>query len=369
MLLHAIWWWVRVPWLRAGVEIVVELTLEAFVEFVSEEHGDVFGLDGMHSGAHDRLVKGLEDGLLSEHHIAGVFRLHEAPVAAAVEVLEHRAESLDPAIEVPVQRHGVEPIGDRLDPSGLGDPQEGAIGNLEDDAGLAQLLGQPGMSVEVNLEAKRRPSGHARVGQAEVLVDEVEVVVQALTRVGLELNTMGGLVVPGVERRAKLHGREDTNQPRLGAALGEDCQDAFHFSKCLVPTVVLHGDTGLAGEALGAGSQLITQRLGPTRVAGEADLLVCEARGHGPGMSDRGQVSGDHYPVDTSQDPGNLPLVAGDKGVHAGSSSLVDLSSTIGRGFLFWFRRRRVGIKVPNGASVVSLSAFDEFTKGSSVNC
>lgn len=73
-----------------------------------------------------------------------------------------------------------EPIGELLGAPGLGDVQEGVVCHREGDGLLAQLLGQPGMAIEVDLEAKWRPGRHAQIAQAEVLVDEVEVVMQAL---------------------------------------------------------------------------------------------------------------------------------------------------------------------------------------------
>lgn len=80
------------------------------------------------------------------------------------------------------------------------------------------------------------------------------------------------------------------DQPGLGAPLGEDRLDAALFAERLVTADVLHGDAGLAGQALGVGSQLLAKRLGPARVVEQPDTLRGEARGHCTGMGDRGQV-------------------------------------------------------------------------------
>lgn len=43
--------------LDAGREVVAQLVLEAPGELVAEEHRHVLGLDGVHGGAHDRLIR------------------------------------------------------------------------------------------------------------------------------------------------------------------------------------------------------------------------------------------------------------------------------------------------------------------------
>lgn len=109
------------------------------------------GLDDVHRGAHDGLVEGLEAGLAAEHHVGGVFHLHEAPVVAGAKATEHRAEALRPSVEVLVEGVGVEGIGNLLCLVGIVDAHEGIVGHVEGDAGLCQLTGQPGMAVEVDL--------------------------------------------------------------------------------------------------------------------------------------------------------------------------------------------------------------------------
>lgn len=51
---------------------------------------------------------------------------------------------------------------------------------LEGDAGLLELTGQPVAAVAVELETEGRPGGHPEIAQAELGVEEVEVVVEAL---------------------------------------------------------------------------------------------------------------------------------------------------------------------------------------------
>jgi hypothetical protein len=183
--------------LDAGGEVIADLALVVGGEFVPEEGGDMLGLDHMHGGAHDGLVQGLEGRLLAEHHVGGVLHLHEAPVDAVAKVAQHRAEALCPLVEALMQHRRIEAIGETLRRGRIVQRHEGVVEHFEIDAGVAQLPCQPAMTVEVDLQAKRRPSRHAYVAQPELLVDEVEVVVQALAGGRLEKCAMGGLVVPG----------------------------------------------------------------------------------------------------------------------------------------------------------------------------
>ncbi len=137
--------------LDTGGEVVADLAFVGTGQFVSEEHGDMFGLDDMDGGAHDGLVEGLELGLLAEHHVGGVLHLHEAPVNAVTEVMQHRAEALCPLVEALMQHRRIEAIGETLRLGRIAERDEGIVEHLEIDAGVAQLPCQPAMAVEVDL--------------------------------------------------------------------------------------------------------------------------------------------------------------------------------------------------------------------------
>jgi len=211
----------------AGGEVVADLPLVVGRELVAEERGDMLGLDHVHGGAHDGLVQGLEGRLTAEEHVGGVLDLHEAPVHAAAEAIEHRAEALCPGIEVGVQGCRLEAVGETLRLGRVSKIQKGVVGGLEGDPGLRQLPCQPAMAVEVDLQAKRRPGRHPQVAQPELRVDEVEVVVQALARGRLEEGLAARLVVPGAIGGTALHGREDVHQAGGVATLGENPLDAI----------------------------------------------------------------------------------------------------------------------------------------------
>jgi hypothetical protein len=85
----------------------------------------MIGLDHVHGGAHDRLLQGLEPGLLMENDVGGVLDLHEAPVHAVAEVAEHRAAASCPRIEMGMQSRRIEAVGETLGFGGIADAQKG----------------------------------------------------------------------------------------------------------------------------------------------------------------------------------------------------------------------------------------------------
>lgn len=188
--------------LDTGGEVVADLALVGAGELAPEEGRHVLGLDHMHGGAHDGLIQRLEGRLLAEHDVGGVFRLHEAPVVARAEVAQNRAEALRPQGEPRMEQRCAERVGELLRLGGIGDEGEGVVEHREGNARLEQLAGQPGVAIEVDLQAKRRPGRNADVTQAELLIDEVEVVMQAFAGGGLKEGAMGRLVMPGSVRGA-----------------------------------------------------------------------------------------------------------------------------------------------------------------------
>ena len=299
------------------------------VELVAEEDGDLLGLDDMHGGAHDRLVQRLELRLLAEHDVGGVLDLHEAPMHAVAEVPEHRTETLRPMIEMAMQGRGIETVGKALGFQRIGERQEGVVGGVEADAGLRQLLCQPAVAVEVDLQAKRRPGRHPQVAQAELRVDEVEVVVQTPAGDRLEEILTARLVVPGAIGGAGFHGREDVHQSGVMAALGEDRLHPILLTERFELADELDLKPGLGGQSLGVGANLITQGLGPAGVVEQADVAIAQVAGHRLGVTDIRQGASDHDAVETRQHTADLVFVLLDKGVHRRPPTLACLPQTI----------------------------------------
>jgi hypothetical protein len=302
--------------LDAGGEIVANLALIGAGELVPKEHCDMLGLDDMHGGAHDRLVERLEFGLLTEDDVGGVLDLHETPMHAIAELAEHRTETPRPLIEVAMQGRGIEAIGKTLGLQGIGDPQEGVIGGVKADASLRQLACQPAVAVEVDLQAKWRPGRHPHVAKAELLVDEVEIVVQTLAGDRLEKGLTTRLIVPGAIGGTGFHGREDMHQSGVIAALGEDRLDSILLTERLELADELDLKPGICRQSLGVGAHVITQGLGPAGVVEQTDVAIAQVAGHRSGVADVRKGAGDHNPVETGQHTADFVLVLLDKGVH-----------------------------------------------------
>ena len=80
---------------------------------------------------------------------------------------------------------------------------------------------------------------------------------QALAGGGFQTGMVGMLVVPGLERGARLHGRKDMNQTGMVTALGEDALDTLFFSKGLVVADKLDFQACLTSQLLG----VLTKRI------------------------------------------------------------------------------------------------------------
>jgi hypothetical protein len=121
----------------------------------------------------------------------------KTPVHAVAEVSVQWTKALCPRIEMRCSPLGIEAVGEALGLDRIGDTQKGVVGHGRRRCRLRQLTRQPAVAVEVDLQAKRRPGRHAHVAQAELRVDEVEVVVQALAAVGLEASCRSTLSCQG----------------------------------------------------------------------------------------------------------------------------------------------------------------------------
>src|SRR5215468_6136078 len=167
--------------LDPGCELTGDLLGELGSNLVAEEGRYVFGFDGQDGLPGKLFIERLEDGLRAEHQISGVLDLHEAPVVGRSEDVEHRTTLLGIAIEDAVQLCGQELIGQRLRPLPVVDAHKGGVGKRKADPGGSELASQPAMSVAIELETERTPGGNAQIDQAELGIDEVEIIMQAFT--------------------------------------------------------------------------------------------------------------------------------------------------------------------------------------------
>jgi len=129
-----------------------------------------------------------------------------------------------------------------------------------------------------------------------LLIDEVEVVVQALAAGRLEERLVGLLVVPRPVARTSLHRRQNVNKAGVVTAPGKDLLDPrFLAGAALAHELDL--DASLGGELLGVGSHRVAQRLGKAWIVEDADVLCVQVRGHAAGVTEAGERSPDHDAV------------------------------------------------------------------------
>ncbi len=181
----------------------------------------MFGFDSEDGLPGQLLIEGFKDSWRAEHQIGGVLDLHETPMVGLSEDVEHRTALLGVAIEDATQHVGREAIGQGLSALPVVDAQEGVIGKGETDPGGGELAGQPAMPVTIELEAEWTPCRHAQIDQAQLGVDEVEVIMQTFAGIRPQKGAMRLFVVPGLVGVAGFHRRDDMDQPGMVAARGK----------------------------------------------------------------------------------------------------------------------------------------------------
>lgn len=164
------------------------------------------------------------------------------------------------------------------------------------------------MPVAIDLQPARQPSGNADAAQSQILVDEIEIVVQALAFVWPQKSLASGLIVPGLVDRTWLHGRENTYQPRMLATLGQRLLHQI-FLAYVSFSDELDFDPGLPRQPLGAVSQPFAERLGKLRVVEDPNLPFVEVGGHLRRVADLRQRAENQDAIPASQHPCNLILV------------------------------------------------------------
>ncbi len=242
---------------------------------------------------------------MAEHEVGGVLDLHQAPVNAAAEVAQDGTEQTGIPVERAVKSLDREAVGDFLSPGEVIHGGECVVDQGEADALLGQLAGQPVMAVEVELQAERRPGRHTQIAQPQVGVDEIEVVVQALGLAGLEERPVRGLVVPGPERGARLHGREHVNQTGVIAAFGEDRLDPLLLAEVLALDV-FDRQAVLGSQPFGIRPNLAAQGLGETSVVEQPGSARSQGRRHRPSVADVDECPRQNSPVEARERPENL---------------------------------------------------------------
>ena len=223
--------------------------------------------------------------------------------------------SRDP-VQVPVESRDVQGIDQRLSAGKVGNVYKGVFQLGINDPFFLKLDGQLIMAVEIELQAERCPGGYPQVAQPQFRVDEVEVVMQTFRLGGFQDGLATGLVVPGLERGALFHGREDVDQTGMVTAPGDDRLDALLLTEVVAPDE-LDDQPVLLGEFLGMGTYLLSERLGKLWVIEEANAPHSQVSRHGLCMADVGECTSNHHTVKAGQGATNLGCMPIYKSLHA----------------------------------------------------
>lgn len=152
------------------------------------------------------------------------------------------------------------------------------------------------MAVEVELRAERTARRDAQEAKSEHLVDEVEVVVNALAAVAAQVRHAGSLVVPRPIRRTELHHREDV---RVTTSLGDDLPDAVFLPISLRLLDVLDLQPFLGSEAVNVRTNRLPERVSEERTVVEhPDVASVEQRRDRSCVADARDRPLDHDPVE-----------------------------------------------------------------------
>jgi hypothetical protein len=178
----------------------------------------------------------------------------------------------------------------------VGDLSEGIVDQGEGDAEASQLRGQGLMPIKVNLQAEGTPSGNSNKTQAQLLVDEIEVVMQTLAVIRPQEGLARLLVVPRLIADAGFQGRENADQAGVVPALAEDLLNAVFFAE--VPFAdELDLQAVLGCQPLRILSQSLPKGLSPAGIVENADVLSVQISRHALGVTEPGQGSLDPHAV------------------------------------------------------------------------
>ena len=162
----------------------------------------------------------------------------------------------------------------RLGTGEVSDVDEGVIQQGVGDACFLELESQAIMAVEIELQTEGGPGGHPEVAQAQLRMYEVEVVMQAFGIGGLKHGLSTGLVMPGPERGARLHSREDVDQARVVSAGFQNLVDTLFLTKSLAFADELDFQPVLLSDGIGIVPDDISQGLSKVLVVKDANLVL-----------------------------------------------------------------------------------------------
>ena len=189
------------------------------------------------------------------------------------------------------------------------DGQQGVVVADVADAGLVELAGQPLPAVDVDLDIVGDPALDAHVHEAEVGVDEVEVVVQALALPACRLDAPGLHALAHLERHAGLD-RADEAHDALGdpVTFGDRASELLLLLDAVAGLHVIEGDdrpSRLGGQAPGVVGDPLRRRLGIGGEVLQRHALAPQEAAHVVLLVEAREIPLEDHPVEHRQAPGD----------------------------------------------------------------
>ena len=156
------------------------------------------------------------------------------------------------------------------------------------------------MSIAIELESKRGPGWHTQIAEAILLVDKIEIVMEAAPRVIFEKSFVRFLVVPRFEGSTCLHGGKNMDESRVIATFRDD-----FFNALFLPEVSfedeLDFDSIVTGDGLGAFINYISHGRCPMLKVKNSDIVSVEETRDSSRITNVRQSSLDDYSIKTRQ--------------------------------------------------------------------
>src|SRR5271165_3577982 len=229
-----------------------------------------------------------------------------------LESIQHWAAQGCVAVKDAVEHDGGEAIGQFLRTVPIGDAQESIVPGGEAYAFSAQLARQPAMAVAIELQAERRPGWNAHIDQAKLLIDEIEIIVQAFACVRAQESLVRFLVVPRLVGAAGFHGRDDMSEARMIPALSDRLGDNVLLADMALRNM-LDADACRLSEPCRVLPHFVAQRSCELRIIENADGVRVKKRRHAFGVTDARERAGDHDAVVAGKNSSNPLIVAFNK--------------------------------------------------------
>ena len=185
----------------AFVETLTHLALVIAIQFASEKRGNICGFDRMSKGFQERRLEGLQRLSVLENQVRRVLRLHDTPVIGEVQFCDHRAILVSELVQARVQDFHLELVGQLISGDIIGDLEKGIIQHFIGNAAFLQFVGQPVVSIAVELQPKWTPGRNPQIAPSQLFVDEVEIVGPTFAAVRFQIRFAGYFVMPRAIRR------------------------------------------------------------------------------------------------------------------------------------------------------------------------